>query len=374
MAGIYIHIPFCKQACHYCNFHFSTNLSSRDRMVEAILVEIDRRIDFLDGGDLETIYFGGGTPSVLSGDQISKILRRLEQQYTWQDGIEITLEANPDDLIKDKLSELIDAGVNRLSIGIQSFNKEDLVYMNRSHTDIQAHECITNAYDLGFQNLSLDLIFGIPNRTSEEWQDNLDRAISYNPSHLSCYNLTIEPKTAFDKWVKIGKIQDIDQEASAVQFLQAHQWLTDKGYDHYEISNYAFGEHLALHNTNYWRGIPYLGLGPSAHSFDGEKRYWNINNNAMYLSMIENGQLPIEGEILSKMDRYNEYVMTSLRTKWGCDLEHLDTIYPIEKTSFLSSIQAEIDRGFVIKIGNHYVLTPQGMLMADQIIGNLFCV
>jgi oxygen-independent coproporphyrinogen-3 oxidase len=371
MAGIYIHIPFCRQACHYCNFHFSTSLRQKDALLDALRRELELRKDFLQA-PIESIYFGGGTPSLLTNVELDQLFRSIHSLFSVQPSAEITLEANPDDLTKEKLKALKDSPVNRLSIGVQSFFEEDLRFMNRAHSAEEARRCIADARAMGFDNLTIDLIYGSPTTNMEMWQSNVETAIEMGIPHLSCYCLTVEPKTALAHFVKTGKVATPDEEAAASQFEYLMDRLEKAGYDHYEISNFAKPGMYSKHNTAYWLGEPYLGIGPSAHSFDGEQRYWNVANNARYIKAIQQGVLPLESESLSVAERYNEYVMTSLRTSWGCDLNKVRKMGPQFHDYILTNVYPFLENGLVIRTGDTLVLSKKGKLLADFIESELF--
>lgn len=374
MAGIYIHIPFCKQACHYCNFHFSTSLRHRDSMIEAICKEIDLQSNFLNSNELTTIYFGGGTPSLLDADEIQTLLEKLAKHYTWKDDIEITLEANPDDITKDKITNLKTGGVNRLSVGIQSFIDSELVFSNRAHNAQESLNAIKICQDAGIDNLSLDLIYGMPNSTPITWQYNIEKALELNVDHISSYALTVEPNTALDHMVKKGSIILPEEIEVSKQYLQLIKSLTNVGYDHYEISNFAKPNKYAVHNTNYWRSIPYLGLGPSAHSYQPTFRQWNISNNAMYLESISKGIVPSEVEQTNYSDQFNEYIMTRLRTMWGISLDDLKSKFSPQVVEVQNDLTQYLESNHVEFVNNHYRLTPEGRLLADRIASDLFLV
>jgi oxygen-independent coproporphyrinogen III oxidase len=373
MAGIYIHVPFCRQACHYCNFHFSTNLALQNDFIAALLKEIELRTDYLNGEPIETIYFGGGTPSLLPVSVIGEIVESINNWFTVSRDPEITLELNPDDMSVDRLTAWKLAGINRLSIGVQSFFAEDLLWMNRSHDADQAIRAIGNARSAGFDNYSLDLIYGLSALTNEKWGKNLHRAISLDPAHLSCYALTVEPKTALHKMIELKKTPDVEPEKQANQFLNAIRELESAGFEHYEISSFARPGKRSRHNSSYWQSKKYLGLGPSAHSFNGTSRQWNIANNALYIKAIFNDRPFFEAETLSPKDVLNEYIMTSLRTMEGLDLEHVVIHFGKEKGSllennaaiYISANQMERSRG-------NLVLTRNGKLFADGIAAALF--
>ncbi len=375
MPGIYIHIPFCKQACHYCNFHFSTSLKYKEDLLAALTKEITLRTDYLADKTIETIYFGGGTPSLLSQDEIQTIIDQLAQYYDIQAGAEITLEANPDDLLPKKIQAFRQTPINRFSIGIQSFFEEDLRWMNRAHNAQQANDCIQLAQDAGFHNLTIDLIYGSPTTSMDRWQENLQKSLELQIPHISAYCLTVEPDTALDYLVKTGKKEAIDEEQAALQFDCLVKTLKENGFLHYEISNFGKEDFLSRHNSNYWKGIPYIGLGPSAHSFDGKDRQWNVANNAHYIKAINEGELPSEVEILSQAERYNEYVMTSLRTMWGCDLKQIEMKFGKDLLSHLKrEAKRYLENEILVEEGNILLLTDKGKFVADGVISELFFV
>jgi oxygen-independent coproporphyrinogen III oxidase len=373
MAGIYIHVPFCKQACHYCNFHFSTSLKSKNDFISALLEETGLQTPYLQGQHIDTIYFGGGTPSLLSAAEISVILQQLNTSFTINTGAEITLEANPDDLHLQKLAELKAAGINRLSIGIQSFFEEDLRWMNRAHNATQSLACIEAAHAAGFHNLTIDLIYGTPGLTDEKWHENVHRAIALDIPHLSCYALTVEPKTALDHFISTKKYTDVDADQQARQFLLLMDWTEAAGYEHYEISNFSKPGWRSKHNTAYWLGKKYLGLGPSAHSFDGATRQWNVANNALYIQSILKGEIPAEKEVLTKTQQLNEYIMTSLRTMEGLDGLYVANNFGKQAAELIfNSAGKFIQAGSLVREMERLKLTRQGKLLADGIAAELF--
>ncbi|WP_212001331.1 radical SAM family heme chaperone HemW [Chitinophaga sp. HK235] len=373
MAGIYLHIPFCKQACYYCNFYFSTSLAGKDKMVESLLQEIDLQRNYLSGEPVQTIYFGGGTPSLLSTAELQQLLSRLHSTFEVAPDAEITLEANPDDLDIPKLEALRDAGINRLSIGVQSFHETDLRWMNRAHNSQQALECITNAQQLGFRNITIDLIYGGPTLSDEGWEQNVRQAIALGIPHLSCYALTVEPGTALDHFIRKKKMAATDPDKAARHFEQLMQWLEAAGYEHYEISNFALPGWHSRHNSSYWQGRSYLGLGPSAHSFNGHSRQWNVANNATYMKSIAAGQIPAEIETLTTAMQFNEYIMTSLRTSAGCDLEWVSGKFDAASTQHLEKESRQfISKGWMVQEGKYLRLTRAGRLFADGIAAELF--
>lgn len=374
MAGLYIHIPFCKQACSYCNFHFSTRLGQMEQMVDALIGELELRADYLGDEQLESVYFGGGTPSLLSSFQLEKIWQVVESHFRVCEGMEITLEANPDDLTREKLVELKAGPVNRLSIGIQSFSDVDLRFMHRVHDTRQAVSCIEEAFRVGLNNLSVDLIYGTPGMPDEVWNDNLLKVDSYGIPHLSCYALTVESKTLLAHQIRHHQASAPVEEVMTRQFYQLVNFAAERGYDHYEISNFARSGHLAVHNTNYWKQKSYLGVGPSAHSYDGATRSWNIANNNRYMQAISQGNLPMTVEFLTIDQHYNEYVMTGLRTQWGCretELKRLGQQYFLD---FQKGVQTFIECGWITVKEGSYRLTNDGKLFADFIASELFAV
>ena len=378
MAGIYIHIPFCKQACYYCNFHFSTSISLKDEMVSALIKEINLSSLYLinDKSETEiidTIYFGGGTPSLLGDDDIKNLLAAVRNNYVISKEPEITFEANPDDINKEKLLAWKAAGINRLSIGIQSFKQKDLEWMNRAHNTTQAFESIVMAKNAGFNNFSVDLIYGIPNLTDEEWKMNVEQVINLGAPHIACYALTVEPKTALQKMIALKKKIDIDTDQQANQFLLLMKWLKEAGYEHYEISNFAKPGYRSRHNSSYWQGKKYIGIGPSAHSYDGKNRRWNIANNALYIQSIKNNIIPFEEEKLTNVDRINEYIMTSLRTIEGLDLKVIETNFSIdERKRIEKSVVDYINKKMIVYNNEMLQLTDEGKLFADGIASQLF--
>lgn len=371
MAGIYIHIPFCKQACHYCNFHFATSLHYKNDLIDALLKEIGLQKNYLGGEIVETIYIGGGTPSLCSAAEIKKLLDAVRNYYPLTDDPEITIEANPDDISEVLLEEWKQAGVNRLSIGVQSFFEEDLRWMNRAHNAGQAIDSLNSAKKY-FSNITIDLIYGFPLLSNEKWKQNVDRIIAFDIPHISCYALTVESKTPLDKMISQKKTAPMDPDKQSEQFLLLMQWLENAGYEHYEISNYAKPSSSAgkpgwksRHNSSYWRGKKYLGIGPSAHSFNGSSRQWNVANNRLYIESINTESVPFEKEELSSTQKLNEYIMTSLRTMEG-------TALGIAGNGLLEKSKKFRDRGLMKLVFNSLVLTKEGKLLADGIAADLF--
>ncbi len=372
MAGIYIHIPFCKKACHYCNFHFSTSANLVESFVTALLEEIELQKIYL-AEPVSTIYFGGGTPSILPAEKIKKILSALQQHYTIDIDAEITLEANPDDIDLQKLEQWNLAGINRLSIGVQSFFEEDLLWMNRSHTAFQAKECIELAQSAGFQNLTIDLIYGTPTLSDEQWQQNVAEAIALGVAHLSCYALTVEPATALETMIRQKKMIPVDVEKQARHFELLMTWLQTAGFEHYEISNFAKPGFRSRHNSSYWQSKPYLGLGPSAHSFNGKSRQWNVANNALYIQSLNKKIVPFEIEILSTEQQVNEYIMTALRTMEGISLRKIEDEFGATVLSkILAGAQKHIAAFHLQKEKETITTTNAGKLLADGIAADLF--
>lgn len=371
MAGIYLHIPFCKQACHYCNFHFTTSLRYKDDLVQALLEEIKMEQEYLQGEPIETIYFGGGTPSLLTIDDCRLLVEGIYKHYTVVPGAEITLEANPDDINREKLHHWKQLGVNRLSIGVQSFFEEELRWMNRAHDAGHARQCIEWSLAEGFHNFSIDLIYGSPLLTDAMWEQNVKTALDYGITHLSCYALTVEEKTPLHKQINALKKEDVDADKQARQFLQLMQWLRGAGYEHYEVSNFAKPGYRSRHNSSYWTGTKYLGLGPSAHSYNGTERRWNIANNNVYIKGITTHRPAHETEVLSPGDRLNEYIMISLRTMEGMNLEKVGDR---ERERIERLLTFYVNDGLVIVQHNTARLTDEGMLMADGIASRLFTV
>jgi len=372
MGGIYIHIPFCKQACHYCDFHFSTNMKKKTQMVDALCKELSLRKDEFKKEPVETIYFGGGTPSVLEVSEIEKLIESVYDYYAITDNPEITLEANPDDLLKNRITQLSKSSINRLSIGVQSFFEEDLKLMNRAHNASEAEVCIREAKKY-FDNISIDLIYGIPGMSKERWKSNIEKALSFEIPHISSYALTIEPKTALKKFIEKGVVQDVDDEVAQQHFEILNETLTNAGYSCYEISNFGRLGYFSKNNTAYWQQKKYIGIGPSAHSFDGERRGWNINNNSKYIESLAENMLPIEIEVLSKTDKYNEYVMTGLRTIWGISLSRIALEFGEKYREYLMKYaQKYIDEHLLFLDGDTLVATKKGKFLADGIASNLF--
>lgn len=373
MPGIYLHIPFCKQACHYCNFHFSTSLKQKDAVIDAMLRELELRQGYLPKRELDSIYFGGGTPSLLDEAELMRFFEAIGRHFTIKPDAEITLEANPDDLSQEKLLALRRTPINRLSIGIQSFFEEDLRFFNRAHDAYEARACLENALAAGFLNLTIDLIYGAPTTTDAYWEKNLELAFSYPIPHISSYALTVEERTALHHFVKTGKVAPVDEEKAARQYEYLMASMRAQGYVHYEISNFARPGYFARHNSSYWKGEPYLGLGPSAHSYDGESRQWNVANNGRYLQALREGRLDFfEIEHLTPAQRYNEYVMVGLRSIWGVELSKLRAMGAGFEAHFTEYVQPFLRNGQAERRGDTICLTDAGRLLADGIAADLF--
>ena len=385
MSGIYIHIPFCKQACHYCDFHFSTSMKKKDEMVLALAKEIQmRKNELLDSAlhldsarcdkneVIETIYFGGGTPSTLQIADIKFLINSIYENYIVSEKPEITLEANPDDLSEDYLIELSEIGVNRLSIGIQSFFEDDLKLMNRAHNAVEAKKCLEIATQY-FDNISLDLIYGIPSMSNEKWQQNIETALSFGIPHISSYALTVEPKTALSKLIQTGKIAQPKDEVAEAHFQILVETLEANGFIHYELSNFGKENYFSKNNSAYWLGKKYIGIGPSAHSYNGVSRSWNVSNNSLYIKSIQEDKLPNEVEILSPTDRYNEYIMTGLRTVWGVSLERIESEFGNDYLAYLQKQAQKFINDDLLFIENKILKpTPKGKFLTDGIASDLF--
>lgn len=374
MAGLYIHIPFCKQACNYCNFHFSTSLKMKDEMLAAIHTELVLQKHYLESPAIETIYLGGGTPSLLTADEINRLTDHIAIHYNIGTLKEYTIETNPDDLAHAYIQSLKSTSVNRFSIGVQSFFDADLRYMNRAHNAQEADYAIKAVQDAGFSNITIDLIYGTPGLTDNNWQHNLQQVNNLAIPHFSSYALTVEEKTALHHNIKAGKSQPVNAEQAAHQFEMLMDFAAQTGFEHYEISNLAKPGHRALHNTNYWLGVPYIGIGPSAHSFNGITRQWNIANNALYIkSLLVDKQLNFEQEILTTEQRLNEYIMTSLRTSWGLDLDKVTQEWGSDYADVILKESGRFMEEQKLIHDNHsLILTNQGRLFADYIAAELF--
>ncbi|HBH24038.1 MAG TPA: coproporphyrinogen III oxidase [Cytophagales bacterium] len=368
MAGIYLHIPFCRQACHYCDFHFSTQLKYKEELVNAMVKELTLQKNYLPRHiAFDTVYFGGGTPSVLTPEELNCIFDALLENYHIRQNAEITLEANPDDLDRNTLMMLKNAGVNRLSVGIQSFYEDDLRLLNRSHTAEQAKRCLMEAREIGFDNFNLDLIYGIPKSTVESWLENIHIALGLKPKHISTYCLTVEENTVFGRWKNSGRFLEVEEELAAKQYEILVGALKKYGFEHYEVSNFALPGHHSKHNVQYWHYEPYLGIGPGAHSFNGRKRQFNVLNNHKYIKAINNGDVPGLSEALSKEDEINERILTGLRTQWGISLTSLHKLgYDLLKSKG-KYLEQLISEGLADMPNDRLVLSEKGWLLADHI-------
>lgn len=382
MAGIYIHIPFCKQACYYCNFHFSTSLRQKDEMMDCLCKELLLHASVIRGENMgmrlpreeqiETLYFGGGTPSILESAEIKRLITAVSDNYTLAGDAEITLEANPDDITPGKLRRWKESGINRLSVGIQSFDDENLKWMNRAHDASQAIRSLTWIKEAGFSNYSVDLIFGIPHLTDEKWISNIDRVIAAGAPHIACYALTVEPKTALAGMIRLGKKEDVNQEDQARQFEILMTKMHQAGYEHYETSNFALAGFRSRHNSSYWQQKRYLGIGPSAHSFDGENRYWNIANNPLYIKAINDGALFFEHEHLTPAQQFDEYIMTGLRTIEGVSLEQIRIRFGNDVYDKTIGKLKTIPNDWIDRHDENIFLTDRGKLFTDRISVDLF--
>ncbi|WP_264520334.1 radical SAM family heme chaperone HemW [Flavobacterium sp. N1994] len=372
MSGIYIHIPFCKQACHYCDFHFSTSLKKKDEMILALSKEIQMRKSEFKDEVVETIYFGGGTPSILDISDLKLLMDTVYSNYNVVENPEITVEANPDDLSEERIIELSQNKVNRLSIGIQSFFEDDLKLMNRAHNVDEAKKCLEIATKY-FDNITIDLIYGMPNMSNAQWLQNIKTALSYNIPHISSYALTVEPKTALHSFIQKGIIPPLDDEVAQEHFHLLLDKLEENGFIHYELSNFGKENYFSKNNSSYWLGKKYIGIGPSAHSYDGEKRGWNVSNNALYLKSIQENQLPLETEILSKTDRYNEYIMTGLRTIWGVSLDRIEKEFGKTYLDYLNQQAAKYIEDHLLFVDDNILRTTKsGKFLGDGIASHLF--
>jgi oxygen-independent coproporphyrinogen-3 oxidase len=370
MAGIYIHVPFCKQACHYCDFHFALNTDKRQEMLWAFEVELERYRTYLAGEIPDTLYFGGGTPSLLQVDEISRLVQKVREVFGLLPDAEITLEANPDDLTPKTLDQLKEAGINRLSIGIQSFHENELKWMNRAHNAIQAAECIDHALQAGFERITLDLIYGIPVSTMESWKENLKRFFDLGITHLSAYSLTVEKGTPLHRLIQKGQKSNADDGLSLAQYQVLQEEIAKNGWEQYEISNYCTQKHYSRHNTAYWNQIPYLGIGPSAHSFNGSTRSWNPRNNAWYLRSMQEGGDCRETEVLTPRDMFNERLMTGLRTSRGFHLAEAEKLTGMRIHA--PTLEAMLESGRVIQREGRLLLSDEGKWFADAITAELF--
>ena len=374
MAGIYIHIQFCRQACTYCNFHFSVSLNNKEVLINALIKEIETENNFISDERIETIYIGGGTPSLLNEYELKKIFDMLRKKFSVTDNAEITLEANPDDVNKSILASWIKIGINRLSVGLQSFNEAELKWMNRAHNAKQSLQCLDDIHEAGFTNFSVDLIYGSSLQTNDDLQKNFEIIAEKKIPHISCYALTVEPGTLLNKNIKANKTPAVNHDKQAEQFYLLLKMMENEGYEQYELSNFCKPGYRSIHNSSYWQGKPYFGFGPSAHSFNGfDKRRWNISNNGLYIQSLEKNIIPYEEEILTNSQRLNEYVMTTLRTIEGINMNYVTTSFGEEnKKRIYTSAQKFITSGKLILQEERLHLTEKGKFFADGIAGDLF--
>lgn len=373
MAGIYIHIPFCKQSCYYCDFHFSTNQSLKTEVIHSISQELAIQKDYLRGEEIDTVYFGGGTPSLLSKEELTEIFNSIYKNYSIGSLPEITLEANPDDLSIEKIKILKEIGINRISLGIQSFDDSILRFLNRAHNSKEALQSAFDLREAGISNISIDLIHSIPGQDELMLRKNLEQVIEFAPQHISVYSLTIEEKTVFGKWAAREKIKPVGESQSANQFEQVMDTLVESGYQHYEISNFCLSGYASRHNSSYWQQKKYLGVGPSAHSYDGETRQFNVSNNHLYLKSIREGKISFEKEILTRENKINEYIFTSLRTDRGSNLSYLIKTHSYDLLSVNNAyIQSLLSEGYATLAHDILLLTRKGKLLADKIAADLF--
>jgi oxygen-independent coproporphyrinogen-3 oxidase len=372
MAGIYIHIPFCKQKCTYCDFHFSTTFHGyRNEMIQTLISEIGARNGYLGTQELKSLYFGGGTPSLLTKVELEQIVSAVRRSFTLLSDAEVTLEANPDDITDKNLTNWLEVGINRLSIGIQSFKESDLKWMNRAHTVQEASNCVQLAQQKGIKNISVDLIYGLPELTLDQWAEHIDRVLQMGVQHISAYCLTVEEKTALHKLVTTHKLVPAGEDDQSEQFLLLSSKLKEAGYLHYEISNFGLPGFEAVHNSNYWKGQKYLGIGPSAHSFNGTSRRWNVSNNSLYIKNFGTEDAWFEEEQLSAKDQWNELILTGLRTSYGVNRSQLASIHDITE-EFATLTDQFIDEGLMTFVDDVYYLTDEGRLQADHIASELF--
>jgi len=369
MAGIYVHIPFCKKLCNYCDFYHVIACEDHTFFLKALLREAEIRQNYTANEPVSTIYFGGGTPSVLSVKELETVLDYLRTHFSAEPACETTIELNPDDITPEYLNDLKKTGFTRISIGIQSWREEDLKMLNRRHTVMQASKALEDTLKTGFENITIDLIYGIPGMSLKAWESNLDQSLAFDIKHLSAYHLTIEPGTVFGRMKEKGLFKEADEEKSNAEFNILVKKTEAAGFMHYEISNFGKPGYFSLHNTNYWKQVPYIGLGPSAHSFNGYSRQWNISDLNKYIRYVDNGTEFFEKENLDIKTRFNEYIMTSLRTMWGIDLEYLERTFEKESYDYVINLSGKfIDYGMMKRDKKNLVLTNQGKMISDNII------
>ena len=372
MAGIYIHIPFCKSFCGYCDFYSITDNSLMDDLVQSVIREASLRSSYLEGETVETLYFGGGTPSLLGPAATARLISELKRNFPISDDPEITFEVNPDDVYEGMFGELKKAGINRISLGVQSWDDKRLRYLGRRHDSAQSARALEMVFREGIKNVSVDLIYGVPGMTTADLKADLEKTFTFPVTHLSAYHLTVEEGTRFGRMKKAGKLKETDEEISASMFSLLGRICGEHGFMHYEISNFAREGYISRHNSSYWKQVAYLGLGPSAHSFDGRSRQWNVSDVRKYIKAISNGEIPCEREDLDRITVFNEYVMTSLRTMWGIDLTHVEEFYDKELHDYLVNLSGKYIRyGLMKREKNTLVLTDQGRMISDNIIAEL---
>jgi len=375
LAGIYIHIPFCRKKCYYCDFFKSTDLSLKARLLVGLKKELESRVDEYSSEEINTIYFGGGTPSVLLIDELNELLNVIYENYRVSGNAEITLEANPDDLTQASLSSLKQIGFNRLSMGVQSFSESDLKLMNRRHSVLQAIQSVGWAKEAGFSNISIDLIYGLPNQTLDEWENNVRSAVNLNVEHISAYNLTYHEGTVFYRQLKKGILKELPDELSLQQFESLIRILKEDGFEQYEISNFCKPGFYSQHNSSYWKSKKYLGIGPSAHSYDLVSRSWNVSSIARYLDGLENNQAYFETEILTEQDRYNDFIITGLRTIWGISGEFIQNTFPLHYfTHFQKYKEKYIQSGHLLSTEGKVFISPEGLFISDKIMADFMIV
>ncbi len=371
MAGIYIHIPFCKQACSYCNFHFSTKLSKKEVVLAAIHKEIELRKDYLGGERIDTVYFGGGTPSLLSKEELEDLVKVIHSHFSLHDEVEYCFEANPDDLTEPTLIWLNESPINRLSIGIQSFQEADLTFMNRVHNADEAIRCVRKAQKIGFSNISLDLIFGSQTTTDDMWRQNLEIFFDLGVDHLSAYSLTIEEKTALIHRIQNGRIEALDEDRNYRQYMILQEMIEMNGFEQYELSNYCKNDRYSKHNTSYWLGQNYLGIGPSAHSYNGISRQWNVSNNNAYIKKVKNNDPYHQIELLSEIDKYNEYLINSLRTKWGINILKLSQKFSDKIVNHFNKQVTLLSANLVSLTKAQLLVKKEKLFQSDEIVRHL---
>jgi len=373
MAGIYIHIPYCRQKCSYCNFYFKVTQLDKENLILAIKQELVDRKNYLNDQEISSIYFGGGTPSILSISELSEIVSAIHKEYKIGKDLEVTLEANPDDLDSQRLKGYVELGINRLSIGIQSFHEDELILMNRAHNAYEAESCVKLSQDEGFDNLSIDLIYGVPSQSPEAWIRNIDKAINLNIQHISAYALTVEPKTALYHQVNANKVIMPEEDKVSENFLTLREKIGNHGFEQYEVSNFALEGFYSKHNSSYWQGIPYIGIGPSAHSFDGNSRQWNVANNKKYINAIRSNYPYFEVEQIDWPTGFNEYIMMGLRTKWGINKEKIRDSFNINLEKDFNSWINKYQMYFTANSDN-FILNADGLLIADRVASDLMII